>query len=150
MNIDPTDDCTFWFTEEYMAGTGSFNWHTRVGSFKLPTCGGVTTNDFSITPNPTSRSITAGGSTTYAINTAVTSGAAQSINLSIAGLPTGVTGTFSPATITAGGSSTLTVNSATTAAAATSNLMITGTGASATHTTSVSLTIVNNNNPPTV
>jgi hypothetical protein len=33
MNIDPTDDCTFWYTQEYMAEAGAFNWHTRIGAF---------------------------------------------------------------------------------------------------------------------
>jgi hypothetical protein len=39
MSIDPADDCTFWYTNEYLASNGSFNWHTRIGSFKLPGCG---------------------------------------------------------------------------------------------------------------
>ncbi len=34
MSVDPVDDCTFWFTTEYMATTGT-NWQTRIGSFKL-------------------------------------------------------------------------------------------------------------------
>jgi hypothetical protein len=38
MSIDPTDDCTFWYTTEYIKTTGSFNWSTRVGSFKFPSC----------------------------------------------------------------------------------------------------------------
>jgi hypothetical protein len=38
LTVDPTDDCTFWFTSEYLAANGSFNWHTRVGSFKLAGC----------------------------------------------------------------------------------------------------------------
>jgi hypothetical protein len=41
MNIDPTDDCTFWYTQEYMGASGAFNWHTRIGAFKLPTCGAI-------------------------------------------------------------------------------------------------------------
>lgn len=40
MTIDPVDDCTFWYTQEYYATTGSFNWKTRIGSFKFPGCGG--------------------------------------------------------------------------------------------------------------
>jgi len=40
MTIDPVDDCTFWFTEEYLAANGSFNWHTAVGNFLFPGCGG--------------------------------------------------------------------------------------------------------------
>lgn len=39
MTIDPADDCTFWFTEEYLAANGAFNWHTAVGSFNFPGCG---------------------------------------------------------------------------------------------------------------
>ncbi|KZC15754.1 MULTISPECIES: hypothetical protein [unclassified Rhodanobacter] len=38
MSIDPVDDCTFWYTSEYLQNTGSFNWNTRIGSFKFPTC----------------------------------------------------------------------------------------------------------------
>ena len=38
MTVDPVDDCTFWFTSEYIPATGSFNWKTRIGSFKLNGC----------------------------------------------------------------------------------------------------------------
>lgn len=38
MTVDPVDDCTFWYTTEYLAVTGS-NWLTRIGSFKYPSCG---------------------------------------------------------------------------------------------------------------
>jgi len=42
MNIDPSDDCTFWYTNQYYTlagqGTSTAGWQTRIGSFKLPTC----------------------------------------------------------------------------------------------------------------
>jgi len=38
MSIDPSDDCTFFFTEEYIKTTGTFNWRTRINSFKFTTC----------------------------------------------------------------------------------------------------------------
>jgi len=38
MSIDPSDDCTFWYTTEYLKATGSFNWSTRLASFKFPAC----------------------------------------------------------------------------------------------------------------
>jgi hypothetical protein len=38
ITVDPTDDCNFWYTTEYEKETGAFNWHTRIGSFKLPSC----------------------------------------------------------------------------------------------------------------
>ena len=37
--IDPSDDCTFWYTTEYIPANGTFNWHTRIGSFKFNSCG---------------------------------------------------------------------------------------------------------------
>jgi hypothetical protein len=37
MSIDPADDCTFWYTNQYYTENGS-NWHTRIGSFKFPSC----------------------------------------------------------------------------------------------------------------
>jgi hypothetical protein len=52
VTVDPTDDCTFWFTEEYEKTTGGFNWSTAIGSFKFPTCGAagifVTTGSMSV------------------------------------------------------------------------------------------------------
>ncbi|MDD4976224.1 MAG: hypothetical protein PHY93_17840 [Bacteriovorax sp.] len=38
ISVDPVDDCTFWYTNQYLANNGSFNWHTRIGSFKMPGC----------------------------------------------------------------------------------------------------------------
>jgi hypothetical protein len=37
MTVDPVDDCTFWYTNEYYAATGA-TWQTRIGSFKFPQC----------------------------------------------------------------------------------------------------------------
>jgi len=38
MSVDPSDDCTFWYVNEYLPSNGDFNWHTRIGSFKFPSC----------------------------------------------------------------------------------------------------------------
>ena len=38
MTIDPVDDCTFWYTTEYLKNTGAFNWSTRIASFKFSGC----------------------------------------------------------------------------------------------------------------
>jgi hypothetical protein len=37
MTIDPVDDCTFWYTNEYFATTGT-KWSTRIASFKFTSC----------------------------------------------------------------------------------------------------------------
>ena len=39
MSVDPTDDCTFWYTQEYYASNSGAGWQTRIGSFKLADCG---------------------------------------------------------------------------------------------------------------
>ena len=42
MTVDPTDDCTFWYVNEYYTAAGQASspagWQTRIGSFKLPSC----------------------------------------------------------------------------------------------------------------
>jgi Carboxypeptidase regulatory-like domain len=38
MSIDPSDDCTFWYTQEYIQATGAASWQTRIASFKFPGC----------------------------------------------------------------------------------------------------------------
>jgi hypothetical protein len=38
MSIDPTDDCTFWFSSQYLASTGSFNWSTSVVPVRFSSC----------------------------------------------------------------------------------------------------------------
>ena len=42
MTIDPVDDCTFWYVNEYYTLAGQLSstagWQTRIGSFKLPGC----------------------------------------------------------------------------------------------------------------
>jgi len=38
MAIDPTDDCTFWYTTEYHPSNNSNYWATRLASFNFPAC----------------------------------------------------------------------------------------------------------------
>lgn len=38
MHVDPSDDCTFWYTNEYFATSSPNGWQTRIGSFKFPSC----------------------------------------------------------------------------------------------------------------
>jgi hypothetical protein len=38
MSVDPSDDCTMWYTGQYMGKTGQLNWGTRLFSFKFPSC----------------------------------------------------------------------------------------------------------------
>ena len=38
MSVDPVDDCTFWYTGQYLKANGTFNWSTRIASFKINGC----------------------------------------------------------------------------------------------------------------
>ncbi len=37
MAVDPVDDCTFWYTQQYYDESG-LDWQTRIGAFKFPSC----------------------------------------------------------------------------------------------------------------
>ncbi len=137
MQIDPVDDCTFWYTQEYMKTTGSFNWNTHIATFKFPSCGG--TADYTLSASPTSVTVAQGGSGTSTITVNPTNGFTGSVSLSASGLPSGVTASFNPASTT--GTSTLTLTASSTATTGTATVTITGTSGSLTHTTTVSLTV---------
>jgi hypothetical protein len=44
--VDPTDDCTFWSTAQYIPTTGA-HWATRISSFSFPAC--TSTVDYTLT-----------------------------------------------------------------------------------------------------
>jgi len=57
MLTDPSDDCTFWYTTEYIAVTAAANWSTRIGSFHFSSCGQTltpTTTTLGSSQNPSS------------------------------------------------------------------------------------------------
>src|SRR3989449_1488360 len=78
MRIDPSDDCTFWYTQEYEATTQSAGWSTRIGSFKFPSCGqAVTSTTTAVTSslNPA----THGNSVTFTASVTPSSGPTGSV-----------------------------------------------------------------------
>lgn len=139
LTVDPTDDCTFWFSEEYQKQNGGFDWSTAIGTFSFPGCGGGGNPDFSLSANPASLSVAQGASGTSTITITPINGFNGSVNLSASGLPTGVTAGFSPNPATTTSTLTLTVGSG--AATGTSTITITGVSGTLSHTTTVSLTV---------
>jgi len=98
---------------------------------------------FSLAVAPTSGSLARGGTTTATVTNTTTTAPAQTAVLSISGLPTGVTASFSPASASPGAPATLTLTASTTATlGGPSNLTITGTGPSSTATAAYGLTVV--------
>ncbi|HEX8132821.1 MAG TPA: hypothetical protein VF880_05260, partial [Actinomycetes bacterium] len=39
MNIDPSNDCRFWYVNEYYDTTSARGWNTRIAAFRMPGCG---------------------------------------------------------------------------------------------------------------
>jgi len=148
MQVDPVDDCTFWFTEEYMATTGSFNWNTSIANFKFPGCSTTQPPDFTVAASPSSLTIPQGSAGTSTITVSSLNGFNAATTLTASGLPTGVTAAFStnPVTPPANGNatSTLTLTASSTATTGTATVTITGTSGSTTHTATITLTV----NPP--
>ena len=138
ISVDPTDDCTFWYTTEYLKASGTFNWSTRIANFKFAGCGQP---DFALAATPASQSIVAGNSTTYTATVTPSGGYTGTVTFSVSGLPTGATGSFAPTSVTTSGSSTLTISTTTGVAAGTYPLTITGSDGTITHTASVSLVV---------
>ncbi|MDQ2943845.1 MAG: hypothetical protein M3R21_09295 [Candidatus Dormibacteraeota bacterium] len=143
MAIDPVDDCTFWYTNEYLKTSGSFNWSTRIASFKLPGCGSP---DFSIAVSPGSQTVAQGSSTTYTATVTPSGGFTGTVSLSASGLPAGAVASFNPASVTTSGSSTMTVTTASTTPTGTSVLTVTGTSGTLTHSATTNLVVTA---PPT-
>lgn len=143
MQVDPVDDCTFWYTQEYMKTNGTFNWNTRIANFKFPSCGG--TADFTVGASPSSLTITQGGNGTSTITVTSLNGFNAATTLSASGLPSGVTAAFAPNPVTppANGNvtSTLTLTASGTATTGTATVTITGTSGTLTHTTTITLTV---------
>jgi Abnormal spindle-like microcephaly-assoc'd, ASPM-SPD-2-Hydin len=149
MAIDPVDDCTFWYTEEYLPSNGGFNWHTAVGTFSFPGCSGGGTPDFSLSANPNTVAITqggAGGTSTITVNPL--NGFTGSVTMSASGLPSGVTAGFAPNPTTT--TSTLTLTASGTATTGTVTVTIQGVSGSLTHTTTLQLTVNPSGGSPAV
>lgn len=139
MNIDPADDCTFWFATEYLPATGAFNWATHVSSFSFPDCGD--TYDFSLELEDDSFTITPSASQDIDIDVSTVSGTAQDVTLDIEGLPTGVTADFSPDVLTEDGTSTLTLTSSSNPVPGTTEVTVSATAGETTREASFSLTV---------
>ena len=137
ISVDPTDDCTMWYVNEFEKVNGTFNWSTRIANFKFAGCG---TPDFTLASAPPSVSVNQGSTANYTETVTPLNGFTGTVALTIAGLPTGATATFTPSSLTSGNSA-LAVTTAATTPAGTYTLTITGTSGTLTHTATATLVV---------
>ena len=52
MTVDPVDDCTLWYVDQYMKSSGGFNWDTQIANFQMAGCTSV--SQLPITSAPSS------------------------------------------------------------------------------------------------
>jgi len=148
LRIDPSDDCTFWYTNQYQPSNGSFNWATFIGTFKFTNCGGAPAPDFSVSASPGSQTVVQGNPASYTVTVTPSGSFNGSVSLNTTGLPSGANATFNPNPINNGsGSSTLTITTSASTPAGSYPLTITGTNASLIHSTTVTL-VVNSASSP--
>jgi hypothetical protein len=96
-------------------------------------------SDFTLSASPSSRMVGPGGATTYSVTISPTGGFSGQVTLSLSGLPSGATGSFTPNPATA--SSTLSVTTSTSTAPGAYTLTITGVSGTLAHTTTVGLVV---------
>ncbi len=142
LRIDPADDCTFWYINQYLKSSGAFNWSTRIGSFKFSGCSGTPTPDFTVSVTPSSQSVSQGTPASYTVTVTSLNSFNGPVALTV-NCPAGATCPFTSTPITppANGivQTTLTINNA---PGGTSSLTVNGASGTLNHNaTPVSLTV---------
>jgi len=104
MAIDPTDDCTFWYTNQYQPANGKNEWSTRIASFSFPACSG----GFALSSSASSLTVNSGNQGTVTLTITPQGGFDSAVSFSCSGLPAGTTCGFSPAQVTPSGTAVTT------------------------------------------
>jgi hypothetical protein len=142
--VDPVDDCTLWYTHEYMTVTGDFAWSTRIGNLKFGNCAPVNlAPTFSISATP---AFSAYQDATAVVNLTVATlnGFSAAVSLSVNGVPAATVASLSPATIPAPGSgiAVLSIPILANTTPGTYSLVVTGIGGGLTESTTIQLTVM--------
>jgi len=108
MNVDPTDDCTFWYVNQYYTtpNTNGVDWKLRVGGFQFTECDVA---DFTIGATPSAQEVCVGDPAAVDIDLGALRGFATPVALSVVGQPAGSTIGFVTSPVTPPGSTTLNI-----------------------------------------
>jgi hypothetical protein len=121
-----------------VTGTASSGSHATTVSL---TVNAAPPSEFSLSVKPVVALVQQGRTVSFAVSTAVTSGAAQTVNLSVTGLPVGTVAQFVPAIFTTGGKSVLSVSVGRSTRLGVYPLKIRATSGAVTHATTVWLAV---------
>jgi len=111
MSVDPVDDCTFWYTTEYLKADGTFNWSTWISSFRFPNCGAVTTvHDIAVTAVTAPSSVIVNTAQTVSVKVQNAGSQAESFTVSLADSGTATISGSVAINLAAGATQTLVFN----------------------------------------
>ena len=110
MSVDPADDCTFWYTNEFYPTTTSSSYSTRICSFVLDGCGASNFALVSDTPNRVQQcAATTSSDPTWDLRAGVLFGFNGTVTFSATGTPAGASSSFNPTSVVAPGSTQFTL-----------------------------------------
>ncbi len=132
IGVDPADDCTFWYTTEYMSGGSSA---TRVISLRFDA-------DFYPDATPNTLDVCVPADAVYTVTPARTCAFSGVVTMSVSGLPNGATASWSANPVTPPGSTTLTIGNTGSAALGAYNITISGVSGSLTRQETVVLNLL--------
>lgn len=143
MSVDPSDECTFWYTNEFYPVTANSSWSTRICSFKFASCGQP---NFAVVADSPTRiemcAATAIGDPTIDLRVGVLDGFTAAVSFSASGLPGSITASFNPTVVTpTPGTSQLTLTGALATASGEYTGTVTGTAGVQTRTLPISIGI---------
>ncbi len=94
MRVDPSDDCLFWYVNEYYTKTDPKAWSTLIGSFNFSGCGAPPGPDFGISVTASPQMFTAGigGIASGTVATTRSNGLSSTVQLASAGACGGLDG----------------------------------------------------------
>ncbi len=113
-----------------MTVSGTSNGQVRTVPVTL-TVNGVP--DFSMAVSPGSQAVLVGSAASYSVSTTALSGFAGIVAFSAAGLPTGATATFTPASVTGSGTSTIAIQTSSSTPSGNYSIQVTGVSGSLSH-----------------
>jgi len=85
--VDPVDECTFWYTQEYYATSSARGWRTKIGSFQLPGC----IHDLAVTNIMAKKTVTVASAVTAGVRVQIQNRSDHAETIEAADLDDGVT-----------------------------------------------------------